>query len=140
MKPIDFSIIEELNNFLNTHQLKRIRIKNADTEIELESHSISKPYENSTVITPANNTQTSTHPCITSPMIGTVYLSPNPDAKPFVDVGHTVEAGQVICIIEAMKMFTKIKSEHAGVISKVCIKNQQAVDFGQPLFEIIPHV
>jgi acetyl-CoA carboxylase biotin carboxyl carrier protein len=73
-------------------------------------------------------------------MIGTVYLAPNPDAKPFVEIGQSVEPGQVVCIIEAMKMFTKIKADRAGTISKICIQNQQPVDFGQTLFEIAPHV
>jgi acetyl-CoA carboxylase biotin carboxyl carrier protein len=139
MKKIDFSVIEELNEVLNKHQLKRIRIKNGDTEIELESHSHAAPAVAAPQIssTPA---QSSNQPSIDSPMIGTVYLAPNPDAKPFVEIGQSVEPGQVVCIIEAMKMFTKIKADRAGTISKICIQNQQPVDFGQTLFEIAPHV
>ena len=142
MKTIDLSVIEKLNEFLNQHQLKKIRVKNGDTEIELETHSPTGP-----ISTTAESFSTSapfekqpSQPSIDSPMIGTVYLAPNPDAKSFVEVGQKVESGQVVCIIEAMKMFTKIKADQPGVISKICVQNQEPVDFGQPLFEISSHV
>ena len=71
---------------------------------------------------------------IKSPMVGTFYSSPAPDAAPFVQVGSAVEVGQVICIIEAMKLMNEIKSEVRGKILEVLVHNGDPVEFGQPLF------
>ena len=73
---------------------------------------------------------------IKSPMVGTVYLCPSPGAEPFVQVGQTVAPGDVLCLIEAMKMFNKIKAEKGGVIKKIHLSNEQPVEFGAPLFII----
>ncbi|AKQ33230.1 acetyl-CoA carboxylase biotin carboxyl carrier protein [Candidatus Coxiella mudrowiae] len=71
-----------------------------------------------------------------SPMVGTVYLSPTPGAKPFVEVGQRVSMGDTVCLIEAMKMFNKIEADKSGVISARLIENEQPVEFDQPLFII----
>ena len=71
---------------------------------------------------------------IKSPMVGTFYSSPAPDAASFVQVGSAVEVGQVICIIEAMKLMNEIKSEVRGKIVEVLVHNGDPVEFGQPLF------
>ncbi len=73
---------------------------------------------------------------VTSPMVGTFYRSPNPGAKPFVDVGSEVKVGDVLCIIEAMKMMNQIESDKAGVVKAVLKENGQPVEFGEPLFII----
>ena len=73
---------------------------------------------------------------IKSPMVGTFYRSPSPGAKAFVEVGQTVKAGQVLCIIEAMKMLNQIESDKNGVISAVLAENEKPVEFDQPLFAI----
>ncbi len=73
---------------------------------------------------------------VASPMVGTYYASPSPGAKPFVDVGSTVELGQTLCIIEAMKMMNQIESDKAGTVSAILAKNGDPVEFGQPLFII----
>jgi acetyl-CoA carboxylase biotin carboxyl carrier protein len=73
---------------------------------------------------------------VTAPMVGTFYASPAPGAKPFVEVGHEVRVGQVLCIIEAMKMMNQIESERAGRVVAVLAKNGEPVEFGQPLFAI----
>ena len=75
---------------------------------------------------------------IKSPMVGTFYRSPAPDAPPFVEVGQEIEAGQVVCIIEAMKLMNEIKSDLAGRIVEVLVENGDPVEFGQPLFSIEP--
>lgn len=79
-----------------------------------------------------------TGPTIDSPMVGTYYSAPSPDAKAFVSAGDRVDADTVVCIIEAMKVFNEIKAETSGVVKKVLVENGQAVEFGQPLFEIQP--
>jgi acetyl-CoA carboxylase biotin carboxyl carrier protein len=73
---------------------------------------------------------------ITSPMVGTFYRAPSPGAKPFVEVGQRVEAGQTLCIIEAMKMLNQIETDKAGVIAAILVDNGQPVEYGQPLFVI----
>jgi acetyl-CoA carboxylase biotin carboxyl carrier protein len=73
---------------------------------------------------------------IRSPMVGTFYAAPSPDAKPFVSAGDVVEPDSVVCIIEAMKVFNEIKAETAGVIDKVLVDNGHAVEFDEPLFQI----
>lgn len=71
-----------------------------------------------------------------SPMVGTVYLSPSPDAEVFVKVGQRVEAGDIICIVEAMKMFNQIEADVSGVITGRLVENGQPVEYGQTLFII----
>jgi acetyl-CoA carboxylase biotin carboxyl carrier protein len=73
---------------------------------------------------------------VTAPMVGTFYASPAPGAKPFVEVGQEVRVGQVLCIIEAMKMMNQIESERAGRVVAMLAKNGEPVEFGQPLFAI----
>ena len=75
-------------------------------------------------------------PTIDSPMVGTYYGKPNPDAKPFLTVGQQVTKDTVVCIIEAMKVFNEIKAEKDGVIDAILVKDGQAVEFGQKLFAL----
>ena len=73
---------------------------------------------------------------ITSPMVGTFYAKPSPDAASFVEVGSVVSEGQTLCIIEAMKVMNEIKAERAGTIKAVCVSDGSAVQFGDALFRI----
>jgi acetyl-CoA carboxylase biotin carboxyl carrier protein len=73
---------------------------------------------------------------VTAPMVGTYYSAPTPGAKLFVELGDAVEVGQVLCIIEAMKMMNQIESEKAGKVKAIMVKNGEPVEFGQPLFII----
>ena len=73
---------------------------------------------------------------VTSPMVGTFYRSASPGAKPFVDVGQQVSAGDTLCIIEAMKMLNQIEADKAGVIKAILKENGQPVEYGEPLFVI----
>jgi acetyl-CoA carboxylase biotin carboxyl carrier protein len=75
---------------------------------------------------------------IKSPMVGTFYRSPSPEAEAFVEVGQTVEIGQVVCIVEAMKLMNEIKSEVRGKITEVSVQNAEPVEFGQTLFIVDP--
>ena len=71
-----------------------------------------------------------------SPMVGSFYRSSSPDAKPFVEVGQSVTAGQTLCIIEAMKLLNEIEAEHTGVIKAILVENGQPVEYGEPMFII----
>lgn len=73
---------------------------------------------------------------VKSPMVGTFYRSPSPGSKQFVDIGQSVNSGDTLCIIEAMKLLNEIDSDHSGVIKAILVENGQPVEFGQPLFVI----
>ena len=79
-------------------------------------------------ITDANLTE------IKSPMVGTFYASPNPESPVFVTPGQTISQGDIICIVEAMKLFNEIESDISGTVEKICVQNGDPVEFGQPLF------
>jgi len=82
--------------------------------------------------------QSERHVAIQSPMVGTFYRAPAPDADPYVEVGDLVEPGQTVCIIEAMKLMNTIESEVRGRVVSIAVDNAQAVEFGQKLFLIDP--
>lgn len=75
---------------------------------------------------------------IKSPMVGTFYRSPAPEARPYVDVGQDIKPGQVLCIIEAMKLMNEIEAETSGKVVEIMVDNAKPVQFGQPLFLIEP--
>ena len=70
-------------------------------------------------------------------MVGTFYIKPSPDSKPYVEVGSNVKKGNVLCIIEAMKLMNEIESEFDGKISEIYVKDGEPVEYGKPLFKII---
>jgi acetyl-CoA carboxylase biotin carboxyl carrier protein len=73
---------------------------------------------------------------VTAPMVGTFYASPTPGAKPFVEIGDEIKVGQVLCIIEAMKMMNQIEADRAGRITSIMARNGDPVEYGQPLFVV----
>lgn len=73
---------------------------------------------------------------ITSPMVGTFYQASSPNSAPFVEIGQTIKVGQVLCIIEAMKLLNQIEADQAGVIKEILVKDGSPVEYGQPLFVI----
>lgn len=74
---------------------------------------------------------------VKSPMVGTFYIKPNPSADPYVEIGKKVKKGDVLCIIEAMKLMNEIESEFDGEVAEIFIKDGEAVEYGKPLFRII---
>ena len=73
---------------------------------------------------------------IVSPMVGTFYKSPSPDADAFVEVGKSISQGDVVCIIEAMKLMNEIESEYSGTVTEICVKDGQPVEYGQVLMYV----
>lgn len=134
-----------------TGPLRRVRVKSGDASIEVEWQ-LARPAPGTPVTpgtpgTPGAGTAPSTpqdpEPSgeamfVTSPMVGTFYRSPEPGAPAFVDVGDTVLPGQTVAIVEAMKLFNPIASEHAGVIDAVLAQNGEPVEFDQPLLRLVP--
>lgn len=85
---------------------------------------------------PTTDTSTALGRTINSPMVGTFYSSPSPDADAFVKVGQKIKIGDTVCIVEAMKMFNKIESDIEGTIKQILVSDGEPVEFDQPLFEI----
>jgi len=85
---------------------------------------------------PTNDTPATSGTVVTSPMVGTFYRSSSPESKAFVEVGQSVKKGDVLCIVEAMKMMNQIESEVEGVVKEILVGNQEAIEFDQPLFVI----
>lgn len=93
------------------------------------------PQSDGTAITPPAADVQSGH-IVRSPMVGTFYRSPSPGAKSFIEVGQRVNAGETLCIIEAMKILNQIEADASGVVTKILVENAQPVEYNQPLFVI----
>lgn len=139
---IDKAKISELASLLKEHDLTEIELKENDHSVKIcRNVTVAAQTQVQTMPTIEHTKkeepqETDTGTPVKSPMVGTVYLSPSPGAKQFVSPGDRVNAGDVLCLIEAMKMFNKIKAETSGVISKVLVKNEHPVEFGTKLFVI----
>jgi len=110
-----------------------IEISNNSGSVQIAQSPISSQPQNVSN-TPTN--ESSIMQSIDSPMVGIIYLTPKPSSPPFVKSGQKIKKGDTICLIEAMKTFNEIKSDKDGVVKSILIKNGEAVEFGQPLFEI----
>jgi acetyl-CoA carboxylase biotin carboxyl carrier protein len=99
-------------------------------------HTPSAPTAPSSPAAPSTDTSDGNVAYVTSPFVGTFYRQPSPDSSPFVDVGTRIKKGQVICIVEAMKLMNEIESEIEGSIVQILVENGQAVEYGEPLFKI----
>ena len=117
----------EISNGSSVFKLKKLVKENTEfRNNEIFEQSISKKKDEPSISEKA----------LKSPLVGTAYLSPEPGAKKFVEVGQTVKIGQVLLIIEAMKTMNEITADKSGVIKKVFVKNESPVEFGEPLFLI----
>src|SRR6266568_3861718 len=94
------------------------------------------PPAGATAPAPALKVEAKPGTIITSPFVGTFYRSPSPDSPPFVDVGTVVKKGQVLCIVEAMKLMNEIEAEAPGKVAEIMVANATPVEFGQPLFRL----
>ena len=99
-------------------------------------HAPAAPTGGSSSSGPSTDTSDGNVAYVTSPFVGTFYRSPSPDTSPFVDVGTRIKKGQVLCIVEAMKLMNEIESEIEGSIVQILVENGQAVEYGEPLFKI----
>jgi acetyl-CoA carboxylase biotin carboxyl carrier protein len=124
---------ENLGSLKFSNKTISIEISNNLGSVQIAKNPISNQPQNATT-TSANDT--SIMQSIDSPMVGIIYLTPKPSSPPFVKNGQKIKKGDTICLIEAMKTFNEIKSDKDGVVKSILIKNGEAVEFGQPLFEI----
>ncbi|HET7576625.1 MAG TPA: acetyl-CoA carboxylase biotin carboxyl carrier protein [Sphingomicrobium sp.] len=144
---IDPKLVRELARLLTDNQLTEIEVQDGDRRIKVGR-------EVAPIVTAAPMAPALTAPpmhakeelgeqeekiagnAVTSPMVGTAYLSPDPDAKPFIEVGDTVKAGDTLLIVEAMKVMNPITAPEGGVVKKLLVADGQPVEFDQPLVVI----
>ncbi len=142
--------IQELAELLNEKELTEIYLKDGEKEISIRKEKevvaaatvataaptvaagLSAGGADAFVCTPIEKKGKP----ITSPMVGTFYKAPSPDAKPFVELGASVSQGQVVCIIEAMKLMNEIEADVAGKVVEICVEDGQPVEFGQVLMYV----
>ena len=135
---IDKKIIQELKGYLEEFNLSEIEYAEGSTKVKV-SRSISNSITTTeNIIKKQSGTKTSidTTPKVTSPIVGTAYLAPEPSAKKFVEEGQKIKKGQTIMIIEAMKTMNHVPSTQDGIVSKVLVKDGEPVEFGQPLISL----
>ena len=134
--------IEILIKKIKDNNLGSIKLSNKVNTIEISNNLMNQStnqntqnflHENNQNI---NNEKNDILSSINSPMVGIIYLTPKPSSPPFVKKGQIIKKGDTICLIEAMKTFNEIKSDKDCTIKSVMVKNGEAVEFGQPLFEI----
>ena len=124
---------ENLGSLKFSNKTISIEISNNSGSVQIAQSPISSQPQNVSN-TPTN--ESSSMQSIDSPMVGIIYLTPKPSSPPFAKSGQKIKKGDTICLIEAMKTFNEIKSDKDGVVKSILIKNGEAVEFGQPLFEI----
>ena len=129
---INKKIIEELVGYLKEFNLSEIEYAEGTTKVKV-SRSKNNPDIISTQINKKQSIIENNVTHVTSPIVGTAYLAPEPDAKKFVEIGQKVKKGQTIMIVEAMKTMNHVPSTQDGTVSKILVKDGEPVEFGQPL-------
>ena len=145
---MDIRKVKKLIEMLESSNLEEIEIQEGEESVRLVKNKSITSLTNAPFIASEVQTQEITEPKketepevitgnqIKSPMVGTFYSSPSPGAKPFVEPGDIIKEGDVVCIVEAMKMMNEIKSDFSGTIKKVHLDNADPVEFGQVLFTV----
>lgn len=156
---MDIKDLQNLIKFVSKADVAGVKYKTKDFEINITNHTfgtvVSTPQSNQVYATPVATPTTpspinevptptetsaddSKYITIKSPIIGTFYRKPSPDKEPFVNVGSEVAVGQVVCVVEAMKLFNQIESEVSGKIVKILVDDATPVEYDQPLFLVEP--
>jgi acetyl-CoA carboxylase biotin carboxyl carrier protein len=158
--PMDVDLLEQIVKLMSANDLNTVDVRDGEKRVILKrgavqqmvhyspaptglaastaSSSSHQPAAPSTPAPPAAPPEDSTLIPIKSPMVGTLYAAPTPEAKPFVHVGSAVNEETDVCVIEAMKVFNNIKAETRGIVARVLVANGQTVEFGQTLFLVKP--
>ena len=132
---INKKTIEELVGYLKEFDLSEIEYAEGTTKVKVSrsiniSNAVASEVKKKQTVIESDGTN------ITSPIVGTAYLAAEPGGKKFVEVGQKIKKGQTIMIVEAMKTMNHVPSTHAGVVSKIMVKDGEPVEFGQPLISI----
>ena len=132
---INKKIIEELVSYLKEYNLSEIEYAEETTKVKV-SRSIHNSGVISTDVKQKQSLIKNDGTLVTSPIVGTAYLAPEPGAKKFVEVGQKIKKGQTVMIIEAMKTMNHVPSTQNGTVSEVLVKDGQPIEFGQPLISV----
>ena len=132
---INKKIIEELVGYLKEFNLSEIEYAEATTKVKV-SRSMNNPSVISAEVKKKQSVINNNGSHVTSPIVGTAYLAPEPGAKKFVEVGQKIKKGQTIMIVEAMKTMNHVPSTQEGIVSEILVKDGEPIEFGQPLISI----
>ena len=132
---INKKIIEELVSYLGEFNLSEIEYAEGTTKVKV-SRSMNNPDVISTEVKKKQPAIKNNGTPVTSPIVGTAYLSPDPSSKKFVEVGQKIKKGQTVMIVEAMKTMNHVPSTQDGTVSEILVKDGQPVEFGQPLISV----
>ena len=152
---MDISEIRKLIRLVQQSDVTEIEVTEGESTVRISRQTMvttaaPQPVATSAVVTPAPAAATTTpvsvaeeatedeEHVVKSPMVGTFYAASSPDDEPFVSEGSTVKKGDVLCIVEAMKLMNEIEAEYDGVVQKILVKNAQPLEYGQPIFVITP--
>jgi len=145
---MDIRKVKKLIEMLESSELEVIEIQEGEESVRLVkkqtetvvTQNLADPVTEKTVIRhpqeALSTIKAAEGEVITSPMVGTFYAAPSPGAKPFISVGDEIQEGDVVCIVEAMKMMNEIKSDFSGKVTSVLVENSEPVEFGQALFTV----
>lgn len=145
----DVKRIREIIELMEEHDLSAVDLQQGDEKIKLNRGSVSPVYSAPPPVAaapaaaapaaaPAAAADAGTV-TVNAPMVGTFYSRANPESDPFVKVGDIVSEDTIVCIVEAMKVFNEIPAECSGKIVEVLVKDQEAIDFGKPMFRVEPN-
>jgi len=149
---MDISQIRKLIRLVQSSDVTEIEVTQGDQSVRISRQNTAAPmavaaptYMPTPAAAPyaaapetAEEEQDNTENQVTSPMVGTYYSAPSPDADAFITTGQTVQKGETLCIIEAMKMMNEIEAEYSGVVESILVENATPVEYGQPIFVITP--
>ena len=145
---MDIRKVKKLIEMLESSELEVIEIQEGEESVRLVkkqtetvvTQNLADPVTEKTVIGHSQEALSTIKAAdgevITSPMVGTFYAAPSPGAKPFISVGDEIQEGDIVCIVEAMKMMNEIKSDFSGKVTSVLVENSEPVEFGQALFTV----
>jgi acetyl-CoA carboxylase biotin carboxyl carrier protein len=150
---MDFKKIKKLVSLVETSDISSLSVEEDNLKVEIKREgqtiisqpaaTVQAPIQVAAPLPPVETAPANSEPAPTkdsgltevkSPMVGTFYASPNPESPAFVSVGSTISKGDIICIVEAMKLFNEIEAEVSGTIEEICVENGAPVEFGQTLF------
>jgi acetyl-CoA carboxylase biotin carboxyl carrier protein len=145
---VNYKEIKELIELIRETDVCELEVERAGTKIRLRREcrdaaptvirevQAAPPIQEKPVAAAPPSVEKDEEGVVRSPLVGTYYSAAGPDSKPFVEVGERVDKGQVLCIVEAMKLMNEIEAEYAGVVREIFAENSHPVEYGQPLFRI----